>query len=145
MLVLMASCFNQGDCVVNSTNQVKILLLKKLDGTPKQTVFLTIKSIHATDTLLLFSQDAANPTPITALSLPLNPNYDSTTFLLERSDEKSFGLTLGYSTYTKLISTDCGAFLYYKNLKVKQTDFDSTRVVNSQLLVNVSKNLQIYM
>jgi hypothetical protein len=145
MMVFMASCFNQGDCTITSTNLVKVTFQKKLDGTVKSTVFLTVKTIHESDTLLLTSQDPANPIPVTEMSLPMNPKYDSTIFLLERSDQRLFRLTLSYTTYSKVIATDCGAFLYYQDLKVKSTNFDSTRVVNTQLLTSVGKNLQIFM
>jgi hypothetical protein len=144
LLVLTSSCFNQGDCVITATNKVKIALQKKLDGTPRSTVFLSIEEVHGADTLLISTNDPNNPTLVTTLTLPLNPNYDSTTFVMLRDDSTLFHLTLGYSTYTKIIATDCGAFLYYEKLKVKHTDFDSTRIVNSQLLINVSKNLQLY-
>ena len=140
-LVCLVSCFNQGDCLITSTNFVKVAIKKKLDGTSKPTTFLKVQEVHDTVTLDFLSLER---TALAAVPLPLNPNAIETTFIFLTSDSLTFHLTLSYSHYSRIVSTDCGVFIYYKDLKVKDTDFDSTRIVNSQLLKSVTTNLEVF-
>ena len=140
-LVFLISCFNKGDCLITSTNVVKIALQKKLVGVSRITKFLKVQETHDLDTVDITTFEN---TELTLLQLPLNPNRDSTSFVFLTSDLLPFHLTLAYNTYTRVISTDCGAFLYYKDLSVKDSNFDSTRVIYPQLFKSVNKNLEVF-
>ena len=140
-LVFLVSCFNNGDCVITSTNKVKIALQKIQDGASKRTTFLKVQETHDLDTLDIGILENIE---MTSFELPLNPGRDSTSFLFFTKDSLSFHLTLGYATYTRVIAADCGAFLFFRNLSVKDSNFDSTRVTNPQLLISVNKNLEVF-
>jgi hypothetical protein len=57
---------------------------------------------------------------------------------------KSDALTLSYSSETQLISEECGAFQYQKDLAIVSTDFAKTKLINTSLLTTVTSNLEIY-
>lgn len=137
----MASCFSQGDCIIVSTNVMKVGLQKKLDGKPKLTTFIRIQEIDEGGVLDL---DTLEGRELSVLPLPLNPNYTESTFVFVTSDLLTYHLSLHYTHFTRIIATDCGAFTYYENLSVVQTDFDSTRLVNPQLYKSVPTNLQVF-
>ena len=141
LLVFLISCFNKGDCVITSTSVVKIALQKKQDGASKRTTFLKVQETHDLDTVDIAGFENIE---VTSLELPLNPSRDSTSFVFFTKDSLSFHLTLGYTTYSRVITAECGAFLYYKDLSVKDSNFDSTRVTDSKLLISVKKNLEVF-
>lgn len=138
--VFLTSCFDKGDCLITSTNLVKITLQKKQDGSPKTVIFLKVQEMHNLDTVD-FVPDTIG---VTTLQLPLNPNLQETSFFFLTKDSLPYHLTLGYNTYTRIISADCGAYLYYNKLSVKDTNFDSTKVIFPQLLNSVNKNLEVF-
>ena len=138
--VFLTSCFDKGDCLITSTNLVKITLQKKQDGSPKTVIFLKVQEMYNLDTVD-FVPDTIG---VTTLQLPLNPNLQETSFFFLTKDSLPYHLTLGYNTYTRIISADCGAYLYYNKLSVKDTNFDSTKVVFPQLLNSVNKNLEVF-
>jgi Family of unknown function (DUF6452) len=140
-LVLLVSCFNQGDCLITSTNLIKISFQKKLDGTTKLTTFLHVQAV--TDNVT-FDFPTLENTPVQLIALPLDPDNTTTTFVFQTSDSLTYRMTVGYNQYTKIISTDCGAFLFFKDLSVTGTTFDSTKVINRQLLKSVANNLEVY-
>src|SRR5258708_31515376 len=86
-LVLLSSCFNQGDCLVTSTSVVKIGLRKKLDGSAKVTSFLSVKEVFENDTLTF---PVLQNVPLELIALPVDPNHLSTTFEFITSDSLKF-------------------------------------------------------
>jgi hypothetical protein len=140
-LVSLISCFNQGDCLINSTNLVKIGLRKRLDYTTKQAIFLKVAAVTESDTI---DFPLLENVSLESLSLPLDPKNLVTSYHFLTSDSLTFQLTLAYTQSTKIISPDCGAFIYYNDLSVAGTNFDSTRVVKHQLLISVARNLEVF-
>jgi hypothetical protein len=140
LVFLFNSCFDQGDCLITSTNIVMIDL-ETLAGVPRETTFLRVlradSTVHFPDYENTFS-------PITTLALPLDPDKNQSSFNFYTSDSVEYHLTLGYSTYSRVISTDCGAFLYFTDLSVVKSTFDSTRVTSPQLLLGVTENLKVF-
>jgi hypothetical protein len=137
LLLLLGSCFNEGDCLITSTNLVKIDLLSKVDGSSRLTTFLQVR----TDSLEFV---AHGDTTVVSLQLPLNPDKLEESFTFLTSDSLTFHLDLKYNTFTRIISSDCGAFLYYDGLSIKETDFNNTKVITTQLLTSVGTNLEVY-
>jgi hypothetical protein len=137
-LLLSSSCFDQNDCLITSTNLVQISL-NTVTGIPMLVTFLRVLKGDSTGHFPLYEKY-----PLDFLALPLNPDSTQTTFRFMTSDTVYYRLTLGYSTYSRVIATDCGAFLYYDNLTVLKTNFDSTLVISPQLLTSVTSNLKIF-
>ncbi len=74
--------------------------------------------------------------------LPVSPEETEVifTFAFEGRIET---LRLNYTTGAEVISPDCGAFLNYKDLTVAETTFELFNVVNNNLLINATVNLEI--
>lgn len=144
LLFVVTSCLNQANCLITSTNLVKISLKKVIDNSAAT---ITFNSITVSGTSFSFYNNATT----TALNLPVNPDTTETTFLFsyqETADgairNKTATLSLSYSNEIQLISEDCGAFQYQKDLAVVSTDFAKTKLLNTSLLTSVPSNLDIY-
>jgi hypothetical protein len=133
------SCFNQGDCLITSTSLVKISLVSKIDGKPRSATFTKVEN---TDDKIDFVVDTA--ITVTSLQLPLNPNRLQVSYLFVTSDSVTYNLSLNYTTYTRIIAPDCGAFLYYQDLSVEETNFDRVKIITPQLFKSVTTNLEIF-
>jgi len=140
-LVFCTSCFNQGDCLITSTNLVKIDLLNPADGTARQTKFLQIVELE--DGLSFLNGDSTLTT--TFLHLPLSPNRTQATFQFLTSDSVTYHLSLQYTTFTRVVGVECGAYLYYEKLAIDtvNTDFAHTKLIEPKLLTSVKTNLQL--
>jgi len=140
LAVFIVSCFNPGDCVITATNLVKVILLNT-DGAARKTTFLKIVTVEDGHDFLGDSTVTG-----TSLRLPLHPDRLQTTFQFLTSDSISYTLQMKYTTFTRIIGADCGAFLYYENLSVDstQTNFEKTRIINHQLFTSVPTNLELY-
>ena len=141
LIFLSSSCFNQGDCLITASGYTKIDLYDKANKQPKSIKF---DSIRVSGTESVFYQDS------TSLLLPVNPVEDTTRFTFIH-DGKSDFITVKYSSETRIISPDCGAFIYFKNLEIVNTSFDQSliKLINAQLLKDVVHqkyvtNLQIF-
>ncbi|HZX74099.1 MAG TPA: DUF6452 family protein [Cyclobacteriaceae bacterium] len=144
LFFVITSCFNQANCLITSTNLVKINL-KKLTDSSVATV--TFNSVTVPGTSLTFYNNVA----ATALNLPVDPAATATTFLFSYKEtvngvvtNKSSTLTLGYANESRIISEDCGAFQYHVDLSIMSTDFTKTKLINRSLLTTVTSNLEIY-
>jgi Family of unknown function (DUF6452) len=138
---LFTSCFTQNDCIITSTNLVKIDFFT-LAGVIRPTTFL---SVHNTDsTVIYYPALGATPAPINTLALPLDQDTNESSFVLVTTENVKYTLTLGYTSFSRVISTDCGAYQYFKDLSVPQTSFDSTRVISPQLFTSVKQNVKIF-
>ena len=145
LFFVATSCLNQANCFVTSTNLVKINLKKSINSAADT---ITFNSITVQGTLL---KGIAYDTPTTSLNLPVNPETTETTFVLNYSKtvngaktNKSSTLTLGYENQILIISEDCGAYRYQRNLDIISTDFIKTKLINTSLLTTVTSNLEIY-
>ena len=143
LFFIVTSCLNQANCYITASNLVKVNL-KKSDNSPAA---ITFTSITVSGTSLTFIPDG----PVTALNLPVDPATSETTFLFKYSaivegvtTNKSDTLTLSYSSEIQLISEECGALQYQKDLAIVSTDFPKTKLINSSLLTTVASNLEIY-
>ena len=149
-LLILSSCFDQNDCVVSATNLVRVDLVT-LAGVAHPTSFITVRQDSLgpfQDSTRHFTAYEKTVTPISALVLPLNPIDKLTYYTFTTSELKTYHLTLSYTTYVRVISNDCGAFLYYENLDVVPQgggrDFDSTRVISPQLFQSVKTNIKLF-
>jgi Family of unknown function (DUF6452) len=146
--LLFNACFDQNDCLVTSTNLVKIELAT-IAGVNQNVRFVTVRqdSVDSAHTRtrhidFVYYQNY----PLGSLELPLDPEHDTTYFSFETADKTIYKLAFRYSTFSRVISNDCGAYLYYKDLSVIKTDvhpFDSTVVVEPQLFKSVITNVKV--
>lgn|GEM_PF-4502900 len=108
---------------------------------------ITFNAITVSGTSLAFYINTATA----SLSLPVNPEASETTFLFSYqeltdgvSTNKMATLTLRYINEIKLISEECGAFQYQRDLAIVETNFPKTKLINTSLLTSVPSNLEIY-
>ena len=135
LIFLSSSCFNKGDCLITASELTRIDLYQKTDKQPKTVLFSSI-TVSGYGTTL--QQDSVNSS---TLLMPVNPNGDTTRFTFNY-DEKSDFITVTYSSATRIIAPDCGAFTYYSNLGIVNTSFDRSliKLVNTRLLRNPANN-----
>jgi hypothetical protein len=143
LFFIVTSCLNQADCFTAS-NLVKVNLKKLSDNSAAMIAFNTI-TVSGTS-FVIYSNTAT-----TTLNLPVNPETTETTFLFNYNEVvagvttiKTSTLTLSYVNETRLISEECGAFQYQKDLAVGSTDFVKTKIIDASLLTKVYSNLEIY-
>ena len=135
LIFLSSSCFNKGDCLITASELTRIDLYQKTDKQPKTVLFSSI-TVSGYGTTL--QQDSVNsPT----LLIPVNPNGDTTRFTFNYGEKSDF-ITVSYSSATRIIAPDCGAFTYYSNLGIVNTSFDRSliKLVNTRLLRNPANN-----
>ena len=142
VLLVLASCFNKGDCLKTNTDKVRIAFKSKADG---KNLSLRLNSVTAQGfpTVLISNQDVAG-----TFELRIDPNQAFTNFIFdykvgEVSDKDTLKLT--YRPLARVPASDCGAFLYFTDLNYTKTGFDSIRIVNAQLLSDANiLNVQIF-
>ena len=142
LIFFSSSCFNQGDCLITASPYTKIDFYQKKDKTPKIITFSYVEVFGA--------GTAYQDSVVSSLLLPVDPNGDTTRFVLHYEDKSDF-ITVKYSSITRIISPECGAFVYYKDLEIVKTSFDETliRLTNNQLLKDAvnnkyATNLQVF-
>jgi hypothetical protein len=124
--VLSGSCFSDGNCLITATNYVHIQFKKetnKLDSA----LDLTAIYVSGTDTSLVINAATSE------ILLPIDIHSNTTTFILQRTNSLnkppvSDTLRVGYSTQSKVIAKDCGAFTYYQNLKILHTNLKDSQI-----------------
>lgn len=142
VLLVLASCFNKGDCLKTNTDKVRIVFKSKTDG---KNLSLRLNSVTAQGfpTVLISNQDVAG-----TFELRIDPNQAFTNFIFDYkvggvSDKDTLKLT--YRPLARVPASDCGAFLYFTDLNYIKTGFDSVRIVNAQLLSDANiLNVQIF-
>jgi hypothetical protein len=135
LILLFSGCLSEPDCIDTSTNEV-IVAFKVNSSTIRE---ITFDSIQVSG----YPKNLYEGSKVSSVSLPVNPSTNTTSFTLY-FEKKIEDLTVTYSKTSQLLSPSCGAFLYYSNLKVKQSSFDSLIVVNNKLLTNATGNIEIY-
>jgi hypothetical protein len=135
LFFLGAGCLNEPDCIITSTNLVKINF-KKDSKTAREITFDKINVSGLTNDFYIGQK-------VTFVQLPVDPEaMESTfTFYFEGRIET---LHLTYSKQSEVISASCGAFTNYSGLKVPESSFELFNITNTQLLINAASNLEIF-
>ncbi len=136
-LFIVSSCFEEGDCLITNSTLVKVSL-KDLD-TKKDTT-LTFLSITTLEGKEIYGEKA-----LSKLELPVNPGETETSFVFVQGAKKDT-LTIHYTNETVVLSPDCGAYEFQKDLKaIKNTlGADSIKWINNQLFKSITVNAEIY-
>lgn len=154
MVGLTNACFTEPDCIVTATMEVKIDFKQtKLNSrTNARSVVDTVLSFQSIkievagkDTLFATNVSAAS------LTLPIDPNQPSIKYTFVRKGRQANSptvtefITLSYANETRIISSKCGAFVYFLDLKVDDSSYGQTgyKLVSDRLLKNTS-NVQIF-
>ncbi|MBS1558062.1 MAG: hypothetical protein JST69_04975 [Bacteroidetes bacterium] len=118
IMALFSSCFSEGDCLVTATNQMYIQFKKKSNATLDTNIYFLKIAVSGTDSIFKFNSAVTN------LLLPLDIAHDTTTYLFRRVNSKDSTLVIPtdtlivtYTTQTKVLGKDCGAYQYFSNLK----------------------------
>ena len=140
LVLLFSACLDDPDCVVTSTNFVRITMKTMSSDSTKadSTIAVAFWGITASGTDSVFHKSDT----VSMVSLPVNPGSMETKFKFFYG-ANSDSLTLGYTKKTEIISPQCGAFLYYQNLRVISTSFKTVKVINTQLATSVTSNIEI--
>lgn len=136
LIFVFSGCLNEPDCIITSTNLVKIYF-KKDSKTPREITFTKINVSGLT-------KDFYAGQKVSYVELPVNPeDIESTfTFYFEGRVEK---VHLTYTKQSQVISASCGAFTNYSNLSVPDTSFELFKITINQLLIDATSNLEIYL
>jgi len=136
VIFLLTGCLNEPDCIITSTNLVKINFKKD----SKTTRPIAVTKINVSG----LTKDFYAGETVSAVQLPVNPDaLESTfTFVFEGRTET---LHLTYSKIQKVISLDCGAFTNYADLTVSESTFELYKITNTQLLINATSNIDLFL
>jgi Family of unknown function (DUF6452) len=152
LLLFGTSCFNETDCIVTATTSIKIDFKQtKIDRTTllrsvvDSTVVFSSVYVAGIDTGAFIQNKKSS-----SVTLPINPqvksmkyvfNIQSTTGAITRKDSLEFS----FDSESRVISQKCGAYTYFLNLKVEQTNLDATKykLTNTRLLKNTT-NVQVF-
>jgi len=137
MLMGLGACLEQGDCLVTNTTLAKVKL-KSVKTNADTTI--AFASVAIGDDVLLYENQSLNN-----LVLPVNPAADSTLYVFEYGERKDT-LVLRYRNETVVLSPDCGAFVFQRDLRASKNKVgvDSVRWLNNQLLKSVTVNAEIF-
>lgn len=138
--LMCGSCFEKGDCVINNSNLIKIDFINIKD---KADYPITFESIRVMGSSIVLYNDG---TAVSSIELPVDPNKTETSFIISRAGVLNDTLTVTYVNETIIPSSDCGAFIYQKQVTMVKKPFEGTVIkeINNQLLRNATVNFEIY-
>jgi len=135
LIFLLTGCLNEPDCVVTSTNLVKINF-KKDSKTSREITFTRINVSGLT-------KDFYAQEKVTSVELPVNPDDTEATFTFYFED-RTETMQLTYTRKSEVISATCGAYTNYAGLTVTESSFELFNVTNTQLLINATSNIEVF-
>lgn len=149
MALFFSSCFEQTDCLINNTNILKIGLKGRTLGKDTTVTFLSIRTLE--DETILYENKN-----LSKVEVPLQISDTVTTVIFDYNESivvsdtvqsifVSDTLTLAYKNQTRVISRDCGAYLYQLDAYIPESTFEKVRVTSSILLTTVTINLEIFL
>ena len=141
MVLIFFGCYEQTDCLINNTNILKIAFKGKTLGKDTTVTFISVRELKTPGDLYTNAQ-------VGSVEIPLQIKDSATTVIFdytEKSKLVSDTLMVSYLNQTRVIATDCGAYLYHLDVAVPKTTFEKVRVTSSVLLTTVTKNLEIFL
>ena len=135
--IAMASCLDDPDCISGTTNFVNIKFYN-IQTSAVDSVTVSSVRIVGSDSILV-----ENDT-IVSIILPLNPKTNESTYVFNTE----YGLdtvVFSYATNSRIISEDCGIDILFTGLDYLRSDFDSTSVINREVLSEtITEDVQIF-
>jgi hypothetical protein len=155
LVVLMgASCFNEPDCLINASTAIKIDF-RQTKTNPTTQVRTVVDSALVFDSVIVSGIDTAYikyklGQTFSSVTLPVDPrvktmkyvfNIRSTSGAITRKDSIEFS----YASESVVIAPRCGAYTYFLDLKILNTNYDSTKykLVSNRLLKG-TPNVQVF-
>jgi Family of unknown function (DUF6452) len=136
LILLFTGCLNEPDCIITSTNLVKIYF-KKDSKTPREVNFTKINVSGLT-------KDFYPAQKASYVELPVNPEATESIFTLI-FEGRTETIHLTYTKQSQVISAPCGAYTNYSDLSVSESSFELYKITNNQLLIDATSNLEIYL
>jgi hypothetical protein len=151
-LIVGSSCFTQPDCIVTASMEIKIdFKQNKLNAqtNTRSVVDTTVsfQSISVSDIDTIYRKNIL----ASSLTLPINPNKNSVTYTFVRNGRQTNSpkvtekITFTYNNETRIISAQCGAFVYFLDLEISDSSYGTSqyKILNDRLLKSTS-NVQIF-
>lgn len=133
-ILILSGCLNKPDCIVTTTNLVKISFV---DATNKARI-TAVDSIRVSgvNNLLYVDKDVAS------VELPVQPGLTESVFNFY-FETRSEQVKVQYSSQPQVISADCGAYTQFNELTVSESSFATFSIISDQLSTNATVNLQL--
>jgi len=147
VILLFSTCYDKGDCLVTNSTFINIAFKKRTNSSLDTSIRFT--GIVVIDDTLSFKGDE-----ISSIALPVNPSKTEAGFIFYYPDSvvndsvtlrfNPDTLKFTYRNETVVPTSDCGAYVYQKNVTIVKTSYDSIRIrkINNQLIRN-ALNFQI--
>jgi hypothetical protein len=136
LIFLFTGCLNEPDCLITSTNLVKIYF-KKDSKTPREITFTKINVSSLT-------KDFYPGQKVSYVELPVDPEDTESTFTFN-FEGRVETIHFTYIKQSLVISSSCGAFTNYSGLTVFESSFETVKITNNQLLINAPSNLEVFL
>lgn len=133
IVLLLASCFSEGDCLISATNKLHIQFKKKSNHALDTTIAFTGISVSGSDSIVVFKS------LVKEILIPADIHNTFTKLIFHRINTADSSVTatdtlqVSYTKQTKVITRDCGAYTFYQNLKIIQTNLQS-KIISTSLL-----------
>jgi hypothetical protein len=136
LVIFGVSCLDEPDCIGLHNNIVGVTVKDKLRGAA---LFIPIDSILFDGVGRIYNYDSTN-----TFVLPIN-YYEQQSSYSIYIDGVKYKLALSYLSQPQFVSPKCGTRFQVSGLAVKETGFDSVRVVNGTPGVSTTaKNVEIF-
>lgn len=135
LIFLLTGCLDEQDCIITSTNLVKINF--KTDSKTARVISFTKINVSG------LTRDFYAGASVSSVQLPVSPDDNEATFTFE-FEGRTETIHLTYSRQAVVISPSCGAFTNYSGLSVPESSFELFTITNKQLLINAASNLEVF-
>lgn len=133
----LGSCLDEPDCIDMTNGIIGISFKKMFDNKADTVVFIGIQSPESDSIFYPYTR-------ATLISLPLNPFAEQTRYDLEGVYGNNF-VEMDYINKTvQYVTEDCGTRYIFSNLKFSDHDFDSLKVITTDLFTTGQTNLEVY-
>ncbi|HET9052757.1 MAG TPA: DUF6452 family protein [Cyclobacteriaceae bacterium] len=145
LVVVGGSCLDNDVCLRGADNALIIEFKKLADGLSDTVTFLHV-SATGTDSVFYKNNPDLMDTLFAGekLTVAINPYADTTFFTFNDFRGQTKILNVGYKTEVRFVSEECGSERLQYDLRIRQTTFDSVRVVRNSLNKGQSTNIEIY-
>jgi len=135
LIFLLTGCLDEQDCIITSTNLVKINF--KIDSKTARVISFTKINVSG------LTRDFYSGASVSSVELPVSPDDNEATFTFE-FEGRTETIRLTYSRQSEVISPSCGAFTNYSDLSVPESSFELFTLTNRQLVINAASNLEVF-
>lgn len=135
LIFLLTGCLDEQDCIITSTNLVKINF--KIDSKTARVISFTKINVSG------LTKDFYSGASVSSVQLPVSPDDNEATFTFE-FEGRTETMHLTYTRQSEVVSPSCGAFTNYSGLSVSESSFELFTLTNRQLVINAASNLEVF-